>query len=98
MIKEIQEAVSIPVIAKVTIWHFVETQIIEALEIDFIDGSEVLTPSYNIYHIEKTKFEVPFVCGARNLGEALRTKGEAGTGDVVEAVKHMRTVTSKLEK
>ena len=108
MIKEIQEAVSIPVMAKVRIGHFVEAQILEALEIDFIDESEVLTPADNIYHIEKTKFEVPFVCGARNLGEALRrigegaamirTKGEAGTGDVVEAVKHMRTVTSQMRK
>lgn len=108
MIKEIQEAVSIPVMAKVRIGHFVEAQILEALEIDFIDESEVLTPADNLYHIEKTKFEVPFVCGARNLGEALRrigegasmirTKGEAGTGDVVEAVKHMRTVTSQIRK
>ncbi|SFI94942.1 pyridoxal 5'-phosphate synthase lyase subunit PdxS [Terrisporobacter hibernicus] len=108
MIKEIQEAVSIPVMAKVRIGHFVEAQILEALEIDFIDESEVLTPADNVYHIEKTKFEVPFVCGARNLGEALRrigegasmirTKGEAGTGDVVEAVKHMRTVTSQIRK
>lgn len=108
MIKEIQEAVSIPVMAKVRIGHFVEAQILEALEIDFIDESEVLTPADNIYHIEKSKFEVPFVCGARNLGEALRrigegaamirTKGEAGTGDVVEAVKHMRTVTSQIRK
>ncbi|WP_018591574.1 pyridoxal 5'-phosphate synthase lyase subunit PdxS [Terrisporobacter glycolicus] len=108
MIKEIQEAVSIPVMAKVRIGHFVEAQILEDLEIDFIDESEVLTPADNVYHIEKTKFEVPFVCGARNLGEALRrigegasmirTKGEAGTGDVVEAVKHMRTVTSQIRK
>ena len=108
MIKEIQEAVSIPVMAKVRIGHFVEAQILQALEIDFIDESEVLTPADNIYHIEKTKFEVPFVCGARNLGEALRrigegasmirTKGEAGTGDVVGAVKHMRTVTSEIRK
>ncbi len=106
MIKEIQEAVSIPVMAKVRIGHFVEAQILEALEVDFIDESEVLTPADNVYHIEKSKFEVPFVCGARNLGEALRrigegaamirTKGEAGTGDVVEAVKHMRTVTSGI--
>lgn len=108
MIKEIQEAVSIPVMAKVRIGHFVEAQILEALEIDFIDESEVLTPADNVYHIEKTKFEAPFVCGARNLGEALRrigegasmirTKGEAGTGDVVEAVKHMRSVTSQIRK
>lgn len=108
MIEEIQETVSIPVMAKVRIGHFVEAQILQALEIDFIDESEVLTPADNIYHIEKTKFEVPFVCGARNLGEALRrigegasmirTKGEAGTGDVVEAVKHMRTVTSQIRQ
>ena len=108
MIQKIQEAVSIPVMAKVRIGHFVEAQILEALEIDFIDESEVLTPADNVYHIEKTKLEVPFVCGARNLGEALRrigegasmirTKGEAGTGDVVEAVKHMRTVTSQVRK
>ncbi|WP_297135400.1 pyridoxal 5'-phosphate synthase lyase subunit PdxS [Terrisporobacter sp.] len=106
MIKEIQDAVSIPVMAKVRIGHFVEAQILEALEIDFIDESEVLTPADNLYHIDKLNFEVPFVCGARNLGEALRrigegaamirTKGEAGTGDVVEAVKHMRTVTSQI--
>ena len=108
MIKEIQETVSIPVMAKVRIGHFVEAQILQALEIDFIDESEVLTPADNIYNIEKIKFEVPFVCGARNLGEALRrigegasmirTKGEAGTGDVVEAVKHMRTVTSQIRQ
>ena len=105
MIKEIQETVSIPVMAKVRIGHFVEAQILQAL---VIDESEVLTPADNIYHIEKIKFEVPFVCGARNLGEALRrigegasmirTKGEAGTGDVVEAVKHMRTVTSQIRQ
>ncbi|MEG1285407.1 MAG: pyridoxal 5'-phosphate synthase lyase subunit PdxS [Romboutsia sp.] len=108
MIKEIQEAVTIPVMAKVRIGHFVEAQILEALEIDFIDESEVLTPADNVYHIDKSKFEVPFVCGARNLGEALRrigegaamirTKGEAGTGDVVEAVRHMRTMTSDIRK
>nr|WP_330409747.1 pyridoxal 5'-phosphate synthase lyase subunit PdxS [Romboutsia maritimum] len=108
MIKEIQEAVSIPVMAKVRIGHFVEAQILEALEVDFIDESEVLTPADNLYHIDKVKFEVPFVCGARNLGEALRrikegasmirTKGEAGTGDVVEAVRHMRTMTSDIRK
>ena len=108
MIKGIQEAVSIPVMAKVRIGHFVEAQILEALEIDYIDESEVLTPADNIYHIDKEKFKVPFVCGARNLGEALRrigegasmirTKGEAGTGDVVEAVKHMRTMTSQIKK
>lgn len=108
MIKNIQKAVSIPVMAKVRIGHFVEAQILEAIEIDYIDESEVLTPADNVYHIDKTKFKVPFVCGARNLGEALRriregaamirTKGEAGTGDVVEAVKHMRTVTSQIKK
>lgn len=108
MIKEIQEAVSIPVMAKVRIGHFVEAQILEALEVDFVDESEVLTPADNIYHIDKSKFNVPFVCGARNLGEALRrigegcamirTKGEAGTGDVVEAVTHMRTMISDIRK
>lgn len=108
MIKEIQEAVTIPVMAKVRIGHFVEAQILEALEVDYIDESEVLTPADNVYHIDKSKFEVPFVCGARNLGEALRrigegaamirTKGEAGTGDVVEAVTHMRTMTSDIRK
>lgn len=108
MIKEIQEAVTIPVMAKVRIGHFVEAQILEALEVDYIDESEVLTPADNVYHIDKSKFEVPFVCGARNLGEALRrigegaamirTKGEAGTGDVVEAVTHMRTLISDIRK
>ncbi|WP_270940311.1 pyridoxal 5'-phosphate synthase lyase subunit PdxS [Romboutsia lituseburensis] len=108
MIKQIQEAVTIPVMAKVRIGHFVEAQILEALEVDYIDESEVLTPADNVYHIDKSKFEVPFVCGARNLGEALRrigegaamirTKGEAGTGDVVEAVTHMRTMTSDIKK
>ena len=108
MIKEIQEAVSIPVMAKVRIGHFVEAQILEALEVDFIDESEVLTPADNVYHIDKSKFDVPFVCGARNLGEALRrigegasmirTKGEAGTGDVVEAVTHMRTMTTDIRR
>ncbi|WP_330375361.1 pyridoxal 5'-phosphate synthase lyase subunit PdxS [Inediibacterium massiliense] len=108
MIKKIQKAVSIPVMAKVRIGHFVEAQILEAIEIDFIDESEVLTPADDIYHIDKTKFKAPFVCGARNIGEALRrigegasmirTKGEAGTGDVVEAVKHMRTMTSQIRK
>lgn len=108
MIKEIQEAVSIPVMAKVRIGHFVEAQILEALEIDFIDESEVLTPADKVYHIDKEKFNAPFVCGARNLGEALRrigegcamirTKGEAGTGDVVEAVTHMRTMISDIRK
>jgi len=108
MIKEIQASVSIPVMAKVRIGHFVEAQILEALQVDYIDESEVLTPADNMYHIDKSKFMVPFVCGARNLGEALRrigegaamirTKGEAGTGDVVEAVRHMRTVTSEIRK
>ncbi|WP_319561347.1 pyridoxal 5'-phosphate synthase lyase subunit PdxS [Marispirochaeta sp.] len=102
MIQEIQEAVSIPVMAKCRIGHFVEAQILEALGVDFIDESEVLTPADNAYHVEKHSFKVPFVCGCRDLGEALRrigegaamirTKGEAGTGDVVEAVRHMRTV------
>lgn len=106
MIKEIQEAVSIPVMAKVRIGHFVEAQILEALEIDYIDESEVLTPADNVYHIEKSKFNVPFVCGAKNLGEALRriregasmirTKGEPGTGDVVEAVTHMRKMNEEI--
>ncbi|MDU1413874.1 MAG: pyridoxal 5'-phosphate synthase lyase subunit PdxS [Clostridium sp.] len=108
MIKEIQEAVSIPVMAKVRIGHFVEAQILESLKIDYIDESEVLTPADDMYHIDKEKFNVPFVCGARNLGEALRrigegasmirTKGEAGTGDVVEAVRHMRTMMSEIRK
>lgn len=107
MILKIVEAVTIPVMAKVRIGHFVEAQILEALGIDFIDESEVLTPADDRYHIDKTQFKVPFVCGARNLGEALRrinegaamirTKGEAGTGDIVEAVKHMRTVTQEIE-
>ncbi|MBU5307897.1 pyridoxal 5'-phosphate synthase lyase subunit PdxS [Clostridioides mangenotii] len=108
MIQKIQEAVSIPVMAKVRIGHFVEAQILEALEIDFIDESEVLTPADRIYHVNKNDFKVPFVCGARNLGEALRrigegasmirTKGEAGTGDVVEAVTHMKTMNSDIKK
>ena len=108
MSKEIQEAVSIPVMAKVRIGHFVEAQILEALDIDFIDESEVLTPADDKYHINKKKFEVPFVCGATNLGEALRrinegasmirTKGEAGTGDVVNAVTHMRTMMDEIRK
>ena len=100
LIKEIQNAVSIPVMAKVRIGHFVEAQILEALEIDYIDESEVLSPADDVYHIDKTKFAVPFVCGAKDLGEALRrinegasmirTKGEPGTGDVVQAVRHMQ--------
>lgn len=108
MIKEIKEAVSIPVMAKVRIGHFVEAQILQQLGIDFIDESEVLTPADDSYHINKHDFKVPFVCGARNLGEALRrigegaamirTKGEAGTGNVVEAVKHMRTVMDEIRK
>jgi len=108
MIKEIKEAVSIPVMAKVRIGHFVEAQILQQLGIDFIDESEVLTPADDAYHINKHDFKVPFVCGARNLGEALRrigegsamirTKGEAGTGNVVEAVKHMRTVMDEIRK
>ncbi len=106
MILKIKEAVNIPVMAKVRIGHFVEAQILEAIGIDFIDESEVLTPADDRYHIDKTKFKVPFVCGARNLGEALRrinegaamirTKGEAGTGDIVEAVKHVRTIAEEI--
>lgn len=108
MIKEIQSAVSIPVMAKVRIGHFVEAQVLEALNIDYIDESEVLTPADEEFHIDKHGFKVPFVCGAKNLGEALRrigegasmirTKGEAGTGNVVEAVRHMRTVTTDIRK
>lgn len=108
MIKGIQKAVSIPVMAKARIGHFVEAQILEALEIDYIDESEVLSPADDTYHIDKTKFKVPFVCGARNLGEALRriaegasmirTKGEAGTGDVIQAVRHMRTIQSEMRR
>ena len=108
MFKGIQKAVSIPVMAKARIGHFVEAQILEALEIDYIDESEVLSPADDTYHIDKTKFKVPFVCGARNLGEALRriaegasmirTKGEAGTGDVIQAVRHMRTIQSEMRK
>ena len=108
MIKEIQDAVSIPVMAKCRIGHFVEAQILEAIEIDYIDESEVLTPADDIYHIDKTKFKVPFVCGARDLGEALRrinegaamirTKGEPGTGDVVQAVRHMRKINADIRK
>ena len=106
LIKEIQEAVTIPVMAKVRIGHFVEAQILEALEIDYIDESEVLSPADNVYHIDKKKFSVPFVCGAKNLGEALRrisegasmirTKGEPGTGDVVQAVTHMRLIQGEI--
>ncbi|RAK11801.1 pyridoxal phosphate synthase yaaD subunit [Halanaerobium saccharolyticum] len=106
MIKKIVNTVSIPVMAKVRIGHFVEAQILEALEIDYIDESEVLTPADESFHIDKRKFEIPFVCGATNLGEALRrigegaamirTKGEAGTGNVVEAVRHMRKINSQI--
>jgi len=106
LIKQIQAAVTIPVMAKVRIGHFVEAQILEALEIDYIDESEVLSPADDIYHINKTDFKVPFVCGARNLGEALRrisegasmirTKGEPGTGDVIQAVKHMRLIQGEI--
>jgi len=108
MIREIQATVSIPVMAKVRIGHFVEAQILEALKVDFIDESEVLTPADPERHIEKQSFTVPFVCGARNLGEALRrisegaammrTKGEAGTGNVIEAVRHMRTLLREIEE
>lgn len=108
MIKEIQAAVSIPVMAKVRIGHFVEAQILESLGIDYIDESEVLTPADEAYHINKRDFKVPFVCGAKNLGEALRrigegaamirTKGEAGTGNVVEAVRHMRSMMEEMKK
>ncbi len=106
MIKGIQAAVSIPVMAKCRIGHFVEAQILQAINIDYIDESEVLSPADDVYHIDKTKFDVPFVCGARNLGEALRriaegatmirTKGEPGTGDVVQAVSHMRLMQSEI--
>ena len=106
MIRGIQEAVSIPVMAKCRIGHFVEAQILEAIEIDYIDESEVLSPADDVYHIDKTQFKVPFVCGARDLGEALRrieegasmirTKGEPGTGDVVQAVRHMRAMNSEI--
>ena len=108
MIKGIQEAVSIPVMAKVRIGHIAEAQILEAIEIDYIDESEVLSPADDVYHIDKTKFKVPFVCGAKDLGEALRrinegasmirTKGEPGTGDVVQAVRHMRLINSEIRK
>jgi len=106
MIKEIMNTVSIPVMAKVRIGHFVEAQILEAIGIDCIDESEVLSPADNVYHVDKNTFKTPFVCGARDLGEALRriaegakmirTKGEAGTGDVVQAVKHMRTIQNEI--
>lgn len=108
MIKGIQDAVSIPVMAKCRIGHFVEAQILQAIDIDYIDESEVLSPADDRYHIDKTKFDVPFVCGARDLGEALRrinegatmirTKGEPGTGDVVQAVRHMRMMQSEIRR
>jgi pyridoxal 5'-phosphate synthase pdxS subunit len=108
MIKEIQAAVTIPVMAKCRIGHIAEAQILQAIEIDYIDESEVLSPADDVYHIDKTKFDVPFVCGARNLGEALRriaegatmirTKGEPGTGDVVQAVHHMRLIQSEIRR
>ena len=108
MIRGIQEAVSIPVMAKVRIGHFAEAQILEAIEIDYIDESEVLSPADDVYHIDKTKFHVPFVCGAKDLGEALRrinegasmirTKGEPGTGDVVQAVRHMRKMNRDIRR
>lgn len=108
MIRGIQEAVSIPVMAKCRIGHFVEAQLLEAIEIDYIDESEVLSPTDDVYHIDKHQFKVPFVCGAKDLGEALRrisegasmirTKGEPGTGDVVQAVRHMRKINSQIAK
>ena len=108
MIKEIQEAVSIPVMAKVRIGHFVEAQILQAIEIDYIDESEVLTPADDLSHVDKTKFDVPFVCGAKDLGEALRrisegvsmirTKGEPGTGDIVQAVHHLRLMNQEIRR
>lgn len=108
MIKEIQNAVSIPVMAKVRIGHFVEAQILEAIEIDYIDESEVLSPADDCYHIDKTTFEVPFVCGSKNLGEALRrisegasmirSKGEPGTGDVIQAVRHLRKINQEIAR
>lgn len=108
MIKGIQEAVSIPVMAKCRIGHFMEAQILEAIEIDYIDESEVLSPADDVYHIDKTRFNVPFVCGAKDLGEALRrisegaamirTKGEPGTGDVIQAVRHMRAMNSEIRR
>lgn len=108
MIRGIQEAVSIPVMAKCRIGHFVEAQLLEAIEIDYIDESEVLSPADDVYHIDKTKFKVPFVCGAKDLGEALRrinegasmirTKGEPGTGDIVQAVRHMRMMNREIAR
>ena len=108
MIKGIQNAVSIPVMAKCRIGHFAEAQILQAIEVDYIDESEVLSPADDKYHIDKTQFDVPFVCGAKDLGEALRrinegaamirTKGEPGTGDVVQAVRHMRMMQSEIRR
>ena len=108
MVKEIMKAVKIPVMAKVRIGHFIEARILEAINIDFIDESEVLSPADEMHHVDKTQFKVPFVCGARNLGEALRriqegakmirTKGEAGTGDVIQAVKHMRQIMKEMKE
>ena len=108
MIKEIQDAVSIPVMAKVRIGHFVEAQILQAIEIDYIDESEVLTPADDLIHVDKTKFDVPFICGAKDLGEALRrisegasmirTKGEPGTGDIVQAVHHLRLMNQEIRR
>ncbi len=108
MIKAIQQAVTIPVMAKARIGHFVEAQILQHLQVDFVDESEVLTPADDVHHINKHKFKVPFVCGCRDLGEALRrisegaamirTKGEAGTGDIVEAVRHARTLMSQIRR
>ena len=108
MIKSIQEVVSIPVMAKVRIGHFVEAQILQAIEIDYIDESEVLSPADDVYHIDKAKFDVPFVCGAKDLGEALRriaegatmirTKGEPGTGDIIQAVRHMRMIQTEMRR
>ena len=108
MIRGIQEAVSIPVMAKVRIGHIAEARILQAIEIDYIDESEVLSPADDVYHIDKNQFDVPFVCGAKNLGEALRrvaegasmirTKGEPGTGDVIQAVRHMRTMNKQIRE
>lgn len=108
MIRSIQQSVSIPVMAKCRIGHFAEAQVLQAIEIDYIDESEVLSPADDVYHIDKTKFDVPFVCGAKDLGEALRrieegasmirTKGEPGTGDVIQAVRHMRKIQSEIAK
>ncbi len=108
MIRSIQQSVSIPVMAKCRIGHFAEAQVLQAIEIDYIDESEVLSPADDVYHIDKTKFDVPFVCGAKDLGEALRrieegasmirTKGEPGTGDVIQAVRHMRKIQSEISK